>query len=447
MPLSVDEILQLAPDPASAKAAKGLVIPSKWPTLGASEAALWGECKGSGSKPYQVQIDPAEPAFRCTCPSRKFPCKHGLALMLLWTEHAKAFTQGVELPAWVAEWLASRQKRAEKQEQKAKAAAETPEAPADPQAAAKREAARQQRMNAGIDELERWLADHVRHGLAALPAQPTVWGEIAARMVDAQLPGLAFRLRQLEWVAGRGHDWPARLLARFGQLQLLIDAFRRISELPDLVQADVRTALGLATDKTVVVAQGERIADTWLVLGQSVDEEDRLWVRRAWLHGQQSGRRALLLDYSHGGRRFDLSIVTGTALAMTLAFYPGAAPLRAIITDTPQLAPNARITPVSTLDAALADLAAAISANPWQWPQSLLISDGVPVPSKAGWRLRAGAGQQLPLHLPDEAAWPLVAESGGSPITVFGEWNGETLRPLSASFGEELVWREKVDAT
>ncbi|MBK8538056.1 MAG: hypothetical protein IPL59_24965 [Candidatus Competibacteraceae bacterium] len=28
---------------------------------------------------------------------------------------------------------------------------------------------------------------------------------------------------------------PTRLLARFGQLQLLIDAFRRISELPDPV--------------------------------------------------------------------------------------------------------------------------------------------------------------------------------------------------------------------
>ena len=115
---------------------------------------------------------------------RDSPCKHGLALMLLWTQHTARFTQGIELPAWVAEWLASRQKRAEKQEQKVKAAAETPEAPADPQAAAKREAVRQQRMNAGIDELERWLADHVRHGLAPLPAQPKVWGEIAARMVE-----------------------------------------------------------------------------------------------------------------------------------------------------------------------------------------------------------------------------------------------------------------------
>jgi hypothetical protein len=85
--LSADELLRLAPDTASVKAAKGLVIPTKWPRLGYDEAAIWGECQGSGSKPYQTQIDLSEPAFRCSCPSRKFPCKHGLALGLLYLQH------------------------------------------------------------------------------------------------------------------------------------------------------------------------------------------------------------------------------------------------------------------------------------------------------------------------------------------------------------------------
>ena len=113
MQLGIDEILQLAPDGSSAKAARDLMLPSKWPTLGVADAALWGECQGSGSKPYQVQVDPAGPAFHCTCPSRKFPCKHGLALLLLRAQNAAAFGQG-EPPAWVAKWLASRQQRAEK---------------------------------------------------------------------------------------------------------------------------------------------------------------------------------------------------------------------------------------------------------------------------------------------------------------------------------------------
>ena len=105
MTLTVEEVIALAPDDASAKAARGLVAPSKWPLLGASEAAAWGECQGSGSKPYQTQVDLAGPAFKCSCPSRKFPCKHGLALLLLRAEHPARFT-GAQ-PAWVGEWLAS----------------------------------------------------------------------------------------------------------------------------------------------------------------------------------------------------------------------------------------------------------------------------------------------------------------------------------------------------
>jgi len=44
---------------------------------------MWGESQASGSKPYQVSIVLGGPAFKCTCPSRKFPCKHGIGLMLL----------------------------------------------------------------------------------------------------------------------------------------------------------------------------------------------------------------------------------------------------------------------------------------------------------------------------------------------------------------------------
>jgi hypothetical protein len=80
---TAEQILKLAPDAVSAKAAQGLLAPKKWTSLGANESVLWGACQGSGANPYQTQIDLAEPAFKCSCPSRKFPCKHGLALFLL----------------------------------------------------------------------------------------------------------------------------------------------------------------------------------------------------------------------------------------------------------------------------------------------------------------------------------------------------------------------------
>jgi len=72
--LSEDQILTLAPDESSKKSGKDLANPAKWVSKGVNEQALWGECQGSGSKPYQTQIDIINIAFKCSCPSRKFPC-------------------------------------------------------------------------------------------------------------------------------------------------------------------------------------------------------------------------------------------------------------------------------------------------------------------------------------------------------------------------------------
>ncbi|HTF82927.1 MAG TPA: hypothetical protein VL987_00005, partial [Cellvibrio sp.] len=211
-------------------------------------------------------------------------------------------------------------------------------------------------------------------------------------------------------------------------------------------QADLRTALGLSLDKDAVLASGETLSDTWLVLGQSVDEEDRLWVRRAWLQGQASGRRALLLDFSHGTRRFDLNLLTGSSLKMTLAFYPSAAPVRALVVDTPVLIPVEAMSTESSpqpspLAETLADLAAAVAANPWQWPQPMLFDQVISTPGNQGWQLITANQQGVPLRIADEHAWPLIAQAGGTPVTLFGEWDGENLRPLSA-WSPGLVWQE-----
>src|SRR5687767_7589875 len=114
MPIAwnAEQIIALAPDAASAKAGSALANKSKWVTLGGNERVVWGECLGSGKNPYQTQIEVTEPAFKCSCPSHKFPCKHGLGLFLLWVAQESAFTQK-EPPAWVTEWLAKRHSKAE----------------------------------------------------------------------------------------------------------------------------------------------------------------------------------------------------------------------------------------------------------------------------------------------------------------------------------------------
>ncbi|MFC6750247.1 SWIM zinc finger family protein [Deinococcus aquaticus] len=68
--------------------------------------SLWGECQGSGQTPYLTGVDLSGPAFRCSCPSRKFPCKHALALLLLHATHTGQFGSATPPAPSRAGWTA-----------------------------------------------------------------------------------------------------------------------------------------------------------------------------------------------------------------------------------------------------------------------------------------------------------------------------------------------------
>ncbi len=431
VPLSSDQIQALSPDAASTKAARGLVAPAKWPLLGASDHAVWGECQGSGSKPYQTQVDVsgAGPTFRCSCPSRKSPCKHGLALLFLQAQDEKIFTAPV--PAWTSEWLASRKDRAEKKEAKADAVTLV-----NPAASAKREAQRVKRVTAGAQELALWLEDTSRKGLATLSeSDDEGWRTMAARMVDAQAPGLGQRLTQAMAVVGQGSDWPSRLLARLGKLQLLVDAVAHPERLTSALQADMQQAIGWPLERDEVLASGERVSDQWQVVAQvRVESDARLTERRVWLQGINTQRSALLIDFSFGGKPFEPGWITGVQQTCTLAFYPGTAPLRALLADINPSDESAALTSVVPPVRDSLSEWTSLAANPWGslWP--LWLGDAQlqhTSESHTPWQLQFD-NRAWPLSIVDADAWLLMAFSGGNSMAVFGEWTGEALRPLTA---------------
>ena len=101
MQLTSDSALSHAPDDASKTNARALAQPEKWLRLGAFDSdegeVAWGEIKGSSGS-YHTRVEIEEPAFRCTCPSRKLPCKHALALLLLRAQNPGVF--GAPPPEW-----------------------------------------------------------------------------------------------------------------------------------------------------------------------------------------------------------------------------------------------------------------------------------------------------------------------------------------------------------
>lgn len=442
MELSAESVLALAPDAASAKAATGLLKPTLWPTLGADLAAVWGECQGSGSKPYQTQVDLSGPTFKCSCPSRKFPCKHGLALLLLKARDASLFKLDTP-PLWVTEWLGARTERVQKKEDRQR---EQAAQPADLQAVLKSQQQRWARMDASVVELRQWLLDQVSRGLGSLgPQSRADWQTMAARMVDAKAPGLGQRLGSLADDLLKGSDWPEKVLRQLGLLQLACEAVAQRHALSEPALADLRIVLGWPLDKDALLAASPGVSDHWQVLGLVQEErENNLQERRVWLEGQQSGRRALLLDHAFGGKGFEQGWFCGTSVQATLVFYPSAGPLRALVVGS-TAAPVASLAPAASSAVQLAAdpgasaewqaIAERIAGNPWMGLHPLRCQHAVPCHSDAGFGLY-WAGRYLPLATSDTQGWALMALSGGREVTVMGEWNGDVLRPLSAQGGD-----------
>ncbi|MXG89403.1 SWIM zinc finger family protein [Nocardioides flavescens] len=426
---NVASVEKAAPDAASLAAARRLATPGPWSETGSTETLVWGKCQGSGRTPYQVSIDLSGPSYRCSCPSRKFPCKHALALLLRWVQGSGEITEVSAPVDEVQEWAARRDER--------RAATR---APVDPETRARRQAERREVMSAGLVDFDLWLGDLVRAGTAQARRQPWGWWDTAAaRLVDAQLPGLAERLRAMGSEVSRRDDWADHLLTELGTWWSVSRAWSAWDALDERTRADVRAYLGWPVP-TGEVRAGETVDDTWLVLGAHRTEDGRLHQQRTWLHGEATGHVVQLLDFAAGGAPLPLAHLAGSRLTATLGLYPGSAPRRALVVDDPEVSPDPGTPPAPvSLTTASAALVRAWADNPW--------TVRVPVVVRAALRPAAGReaasvvdadGLAVPLLDGDEL-WTALALTGGGLTSLVGELESGGFRLLSVLGDRGLV--------
>jgi hypothetical protein len=422
LPWSRDVVLALAPDSGSVGAAAKLTTLQSWTAEGADGKAVWGLCTGSGKNPYQVVVDLAGPAYSCSCPSRKFPCKHALALLLRWSAG--------QVPAgdpadFTTSWLTTRAQKSEPV-----AAERTP----DPEAAARRAERRAGRVTAGLAELDVWLQDQVRTGLAGAARAGYSYGSAtAARMVDAQAPGVASAVRRLPGTVVSGEGWAGRLLEELALLRLLATAHARLDELDELTAATVRAHVGYPVRSEELLAR-PGVRDEWAVTGVRDLVQERLTVRRVWLRGSDSGRAALVLTFSPEGQAPDTSLTAGTVVDADLHFHPGNPPLRAVVGERYAEPRQLRRLAPRTAGQAVAEFQTALATDPWtrRWP--VVVSDVVPVVREGRWTL-VGPDGALAVDPGGADVWRMLAVSGGHPVTVTGELGDRGIRPLGVLDG------------
>ncbi len=181
-----------APDEDSLSHARGLLQKNSFENPGVSQDGTWllADCKGSGTRPYHVSVDfvdPANPTFRCDCPSRKLPCKHGLGLLLAYASEPNSF--GSREPA--EDLVVKREKKAALDERKktgAIAPRKSSRATADKKTAAQKE---------GLELLEKLLVELVAAGQWFETSRLEKLEKQSKQLSDSHLPASMFILRRL----------------------------------------------------------------------------------------------------------------------------------------------------------------------------------------------------------------------------------------------------------
>ena len=442
----VEQVLALAPKPSSVTAAQPLAIPGRWTSTGCDSRGVWGRCTGSSAEPYECAVDHVEVAFRCSCPSRVLPCKHSLAILLLW---ARGQVAEGEPPPFARSWIAKRLATAD---QTGPAEPTTPpidtphESPGDPTAVAavpppvdpgKSHDERIARMAAGLAELDRWLDDRLRTGLAdpALASYKT-WDGLATRLVDAQVGGLANRVRRLAGLVGAHPDWHSRVLAELGVLHLLATSGRHLGTLPPALADSVAATIGWQVRQADVLA-GVPHTDHWVVMGRSDTREDRIEVRRIWLRGAATGDWAMVLSFAAYRQSLDSTLGVGSQVHADLFRYPGVVALRALMGprhDEPQPAP----VPVGSSSPKRAPWWAGRSPPSRGSSATRSVSSPLRLPVAGRWLLTEATGS-LPLVDGAGGVGTLLACSAGRPVTVTAEWTAAGVVPLTVHLADRAV--------
>lgn len=267
-PAFTEELVhRIAPDDKAVQTARDLVRKNTFQNLAISADGTWllGACQGSAL--YDVSVDLANqnaPVGRCTCPSRKHPCKHVLGLLLGYLVSPDAFKEQ-EPPA---DLVAKRQRlaqRAEKKEDAQPAPRKTNKAAQAKKVAAQRE---------GLDLLERLLFDLVGGGQWYTNESLERLERQAKQMSDAFLPGAAVTLRALALVAtdfdhgardARAADLIARLYATVRRGRNYLDG--KLAGAEEQVEADavLEEVLGHAWQLTELQEKGYRRENLQLV--------------------------------------------------------------------------------------------------------------------------------------------------------------------------------------
>lgn len=288
------QIEQLAPNDNSIKAAKKLAKLSNWNARGAAEDQwVWGEIQGSSI--YQSAIYLPELKCECSCPSFKRPCKHALALLFVYADYQDQFPlQNDEnhISSRVQSWRTKISKKIEKKAEPAKAV--------DPAARAKRQQAREKKMEQGLQALEQWLHDVVNLGLGQMRNREgeRLIREISSRLVDAQAAGLNSWINEFSSALYQ-ENWQQKSQFWLAKLHWACKLWQQRAVLPSETQQELLHLLGVSLASEVWQELPLHPLDLYSLanISQTLTGDRTGEFRRQWLWDAEKLQDHVLIDF------------------------------------------------------------------------------------------------------------------------------------------------------
>jgi len=444
---TTEQVIALAPDAGTESRGRSTAKLKKWQFLEKNDRAIWGECKGSGSKPYLTGVDFLNgPAYQCSCPVRKPPCKHVIALMLLYIDGENDFDIKYDFPPeWMNSWLNKRDERFNKP----KSNVITDEIKKAIEGENNRVANNIEAMRTGLTDFEIWLTDLIRQGIAAVEKESySFWKDASARLFDAKARGAAYRFETIPLLINSTPNWYEEVLTELADIYLLIQSIKRVEDLPKKTKYDILIGSGHVINKKNLFLLNEltdeyTFEDEWEVLGKLTiphATNTKLKIQKIWLKGKATEKFALIYEPKFVSDAFEYNLKVGTYFKAEVVFFPSNYIQRIHIKkQIPQTGYLSGFSGYPSLQSFFTDFAMALATNPWLSDYPCMLNEVVPMMQDGKLLLMDKNEEIIFVQDRDLIGWKLLALSGGHFISIFGEWTGSELIPLSAWCNDRFI--------
>ena len=283
----------------------------------------------------------------------------------------------------------------------------------------------------GTEQLHTWLLDIAQIGILEQDLSEDSLAEVASRMVDAKMGSIARRIRQLGHIDRSDPGWVKHLQTQFSLLYLFVNNFKRLSSHTLPMQHSLLNWAGYAVKKSELNPE-KGINDIWTVVGMQTRQEEQLRIRKCWMVGAKSKRFTLILDFAFGRARFEQTFEFAKSYKGRLNYYPASFPLRGVLFDSAVVkSTKVQIPAFDTIEKFLLQYAKALAKNPWLTEFPCSISKVYVIFREENFFILDEEKHVVKLAGDEDIMWSLVAMSGGCPMTLFGEWDGVSLKPSS----------------